>query len=98
MSQTLKPPPLAASPTPCWPCPSPRFNSPLLQPKSLPSPFACRVLAAALGDLASRGEMGERRVTTRCLNPKAVALGRLYGEFDPASHEWTDGVLAKAFR
>ena len=38
------------------------------------------------------------RAQVRCLNPKALPPGRLYGEFDPASHEWADGVLAKAFR
>ncbi|XP_066239555.1 dynein axonemal heavy chain 3 [Saccopteryx leptura] len=59
---------------------------------------AYQVLAAALGDLHAANQMEEFAVDYKIINPKAITMGQLYGCFDPASHEWTDGVLANAFR
>ena len=32
------------------------------------------------------------------INPKSLSLGELYGEFDLATNEWTDGVLSSVMR
>jgi len=32
------------------------------------------------------------------INPKAVSIGQLYGNFDHLTHDWSDGILASIVR
>ena len=43
-----------------------------------------------------KGKKGH--VETFNINPKCVKLGELYGETDPNTFEWTDGLIATATR
>jgi len=58
---------------------------------------AYQVLADALSDLCESQLMEEYKVLYRIINPKAITMGQLYGQFDPVSHEWTDGTVSGQF-
>ena len=60
---------------------------------------ALHMLNAAMTDLDGAREDGKyTRVNRYILNPKAITMGQLYGQFDENTHEWTDGVLCVLYR
>jgi len=52
-----------------------------------------KTLAHAMSALKDMEQF--EKVNYHILNPKAIRQGQLYGDFDPQTTEWEDGILAK---
>nr|XP_055113102.1 dynein axonemal heavy chain 2 isoform X1 [Symphalangus syndactylus] len=57
-----------------------------------------RILQASLSSLCRAGDPNFNIVREFPLNPKALSLGELYGEYDLSTNEWTDGILSSVMR
>ncbi|XP_006899240.1 PREDICTED: dynein heavy chain 2, axonemal [Elephantulus edwardii] len=57
-----------------------------------------RILQLSLSSLSRAGEPNFNLVKEYPLNPKALSLGELYGEYDLNTNEWTDGILSSVMR
>ena len=45
-----------------------------------------------------KGEGEFQKVEVYTINPLALSNDEIYGCFDPGTHEWTDGILARVMR
>ena len=68
-----------------------RFGVMLVGPTAAGKSTAYRVLAHALTALG-------KPVRHKVLNPKAISMGELYGQEQPDTKEWTDGLASKVIR
>ena len=57
-----------------------------------------KTLQGALNRLSKSKPEQYVGVRTYPINPKAMSLNSLYGSYNPATNEWTDGVLSSTMR
>lgn len=57
-----------------------------------------QTLQGAMGKLHKLGKAGFQTVHVYPINPKALNLGELYGEYNLSTNEWLDGVISAVMR
>ncbi|XP_053613118.1 dynein axonemal heavy chain 2 isoform X1 [Plodia interpunctella] len=75
-----------------------RHSSILLGDTNTAKTVSWKMLAATLSRLAREKVPGFINVQVFPMNPKALTLGELYGEYNLATGEWKDGVLSSIMR
>ena len=75
-----------------------RHSVMLVGPSQSGKTTAYRTLMNAMASCNKKDIMGLPKVGIYPINPKALDLQELYGEFNVQTNEWTDGVLSSVFR
>lgn len=57
-----------------------------------------KILQNAMTTMKSDGKPGFNTVHVHPINPKALSLGELYGEYNLSTGEWLDGVISSIMR
>ena len=57
-----------------------------------------KTLKKSMSRLNREGEAAYQKVQEYTINPKAVSLSELYGEFDLSTNEWSEGILSTVMR
>jgi dynein heavy chain, axonemal len=77
-----------------------RFGVMIVGPTGGGKTTCYEVLQDAMTEIRHRNSPDERfqKIKTCVLNPKSITMGELYGEVNPISQEWTDGLASKIMR
>ena len=57
-----------------------------------------QILQEAMNALHEQDPESYRQIKTKVLNPKYISMGELYGQENPDTKEWTDGLASKIMR
>lgn len=78
-----------------------RFGATLVGPAGTGKTTCYRILAALMTNLREEKHSTNpvfQRVKYQILNPKCITMGELYGEFNPLTQEWHDGLASTIMR
>ena len=77
-----------------------RFGVMIVRPTEGGKTTWFEVIHIAMTEIRHRNSPDERfqKVKTYIWNPNSITMGELYGEVNPISQEWTDGLASKIMR